>query len=114
MYLAGFALTLGFVIARLVELMQQVTDHEEEKDKIAKRVVVLEEESKLQKSTSTSVAGGDAGADNATGLDEPSDPNDILMTDISSKPDAATTLRKRPNAAGAASAAAQPANAKSD
>lgn len=38
MYLAGFALTLVFVIARLVELMQENVNAEEEKEQLSERL----------------------------------------------------------------------------
>lgn len=38
MYLAGFALTLMFVIARLVELMQEIVNQEEEKESLSQRL----------------------------------------------------------------------------
>lgn len=38
MYLAGFALTLVFVIARLVELMQENFNSEEEKESLSKQL----------------------------------------------------------------------------
>lgn len=38
MYLAGFSLTLVFVIARLVELMQQNVNAEEEKEALVQRL----------------------------------------------------------------------------
>lgn len=38
MYLSGFALTLIFVIARLVELMQETVNSDEEKDILTKRL----------------------------------------------------------------------------
>lgn len=38
MYLAGFALTLMFAIARIIELMGQVVNAEDESDSVRKRL----------------------------------------------------------------------------
>lgn len=43
MYLAGFSLTLVFVIARLVELMQENVNTEEEKENFKKRIKDIED-----------------------------------------------------------------------
>lgn len=71
MYLAGFALTLVFVIARLVELMQQVVNKEEEKEVLTKRLEDL---------------------DNAASKVAASQ-----VTDISSDPTQSAPLRRRSN-----------------
>lgn len=68
MYLAGFSLTLVFVIPRLVELMQQVLNIEEERDSLEQRIQDM----------------GDAAA------------KSTITTDNSGPIE--TTLRKRPNA----------------
>lgn len=68
MYLAGFALTLVFVIARLVELMQQVINTEDERDTLERRIQDM----------------GDAAA------------KSNITTDTSGPTD--SILRKRPNA----------------
>lgn len=72
MYLAGFALTLMFVIARIVELMQEVVNVEEQKEVVEQRLKDVGEIA----STTTSVP----------------------ATDITSKEES-TTLRKRTPAA---------------
>lgn len=70
MYLAGFALTLVFVIARIVELMQQVSNTEEEREALTQRIKDIGEAANAATTTTT---------------------------DISSPPDE-STLRKRTNA----------------
>ncbi|PXF46359.1 hypothetical protein BWQ96_03858 [Gracilariopsis chorda] len=72
LYLAGFALTLMFVIARIVELMQEVVNVEEQKEVVEQRLKDVGEIA----STTTSVP----------------------ATDITSKEES-TTLRKRTPAA---------------
>lgn len=53
MYLAGFALTLMFCIARIVELMQATVNAEDETEIVKKRLAVSE--TRAANSTSTSV-----------------------------------------------------------
>lgn len=52
MYLAGFALTLGFVITRLIELMQEMVSGEEERESLNKRIAALEAETHMNHTTS--------------------------------------------------------------
>lgn len=42
MYLAGFALTLGFVITRLIELIHRLVTEEEKQISLNKRIAELE------------------------------------------------------------------------
>lgn len=74
MYLAGFALTLMFVIARIVELMQRNEKHEDEKETLSKRLKDI----------------GDAAENKLGGA----------VTDISSAADTESTLRKRSGTTG--------------
>lgn len=96
MYLAGFALTLMFVITRLIELMQELVKLEEEKDKLANR----------------SVAGGLPSSDASTTTTtttttmQKTSPIVNISADGASSP---TTIRKRP-----AAKTTGLANAKSD
>lgn len=68
-YLAGFALTLMFVIARLVELMQEIVNQEEDKDSLSQRLKDI----------------GDSAESKMT----------MPVTDISAATDTAPALRKR-------------------
>lgn len=70
-YLSGFALTLGFVIYRLMDLMNQLVVAEEEKDSLTKRIADI----------------GDVAAKTGS----------VPTTDISSDPKSGLNLRKRPN-----------------
>lgn len=57
-YLSGFALTLGFVITRLMELMQELVSGEEERDNLKTRITQFEDQAKMHMSSGT------AGEDN--------------------------------------------------
>lgn len=84
LYLSGFALTLGFVIVRLVELMQEVVNFEDERDELKKRIGRLASGHTSTESTST--AATDANGEAPT-------------TDISSDPSAKpSNIRRRSNA----------------
>lgn len=84
LYLSGFALTLGFVIVRLVELTQEVVNFEEERDELKKRIGRLASGHSSTESTSTTAT--EANGEQAPTTDISSDP--------SSKP---SNIRRRSN-----------------
>lgn len=84
LYLSGFALTLGFVIIRLVELMQEVVNFEDERDDLKKRIGRLASGHSSAESTST--AATDANGET---------PMTDISPDASSKP---SNIRRRSNA----------------
>lgn len=98
MYLSSFALTLGFSLARLIELMQELVNVDEERDELRKKIAAMSSSAAAPQEQTSAVV---REAPNGNPSDDTTDaPTTDISSGVNEKP---LPIRRRANAATAKS-----------